>query len=77
MLSEKNDREEFLLEKISGNTAALYRGKKRLEVPAELVACCEEGCVLILRNGVYVKDEEATAMRRRDIFRLQESLFDR
>ena len=66
----------MILEKIEGGNAVIYSGDERLVVPAECVACREPGCVLTLDCGVYTKDEEATARRRRDIFRLQESLFD-
>lgn len=66
----------LILEKIEGDKAVIYRDDERLTVPAAYVKCCEPGSVLICENGVYSADEAATKKRRRDIFRLQESLFD-
>lgn len=66
----------LILEKIEGDRAVIYRDDERVTVPAACVNCREPGSVLICENGVYSVDEAATVKRRRDIFRLQESLFD-
>lgn len=66
----------LILEEIHGDEAVIYRDEEKITVPLESVKCREPGSVLLFREGVYIKDEQATEQRRRDIINLQNSLWE-
>ena len=66
----------LILEEILGDKAVIYRDDEKITVPIENVKCREPGSVLHVRDGVYIKDEQATEQRRRDIINLQNSLWE-
>lgn len=66
----------LILEEICGEGAVIYRDDEKITVPLENVKCREPGSVLLFREGVYIKDEQATEQRRRDIISLQNSLWE-
>lgn len=66
----------LILEEILEGRAVIYRDEEKLTVPLEIVHCREPGSVLMLWEGVYIKDENATERRRQEILDLQNSLWE-
>ena len=66
----------LILERFEDRFAIIENGDKRLEVDISSVAPeVKEGDVLIMINGRYVADQEATIRRRKEIIKLQNGLW--
>lgn len=66
----------IILEKLLPDKAIIWDGnEKKIISPTELDGCIE-GDVIILRNGKYITDTEATAQRKSEILNLQNSLWE-
>lgn len=66
----------LILERFEDRFAIIENGDKRLEVDISSVAPeVKEGDVLIMVNGRYVADKEATIRRRKEIRKLQNGLW--
>ena len=66
----------LILERFEDRFAIIENGDKRLEVDISSVAPeVKEGDVLIMINGRYVADKEATIGRRKEIIKLQNGLW--
>lgn len=66
----------LILERFEDRFAIIENGDKRLEVDISSVAPeVKEGDVLIMINGRYVVDKEATIIRRKEIIKLQNGLW--
>lgn len=66
----------LILERFEDRFAIIENGDKRLEVDISCVAPeVKEGDVLIMINGRYVADKEATIRRRKEIIKLQNGLW--
>lgn len=66
----------LILEKVQGDMAVISGDSGEFTVSADMVKGCREGDVIILSNDVYITDETATEMRRKEILSLQNSLWD-
>ncbi|MBD5146473.1 MAG: DUF3006 domain-containing protein [Ruminococcus sp.] len=67
----------LIIDRIDGNTAVIEDGDNRFEVSrSELAPDVKEGDAVLLENGVYRKDTDATEKRRQEILRLQDSLWE-
>lgn len=67
----------LIIDRISGGIAVIEDGESRFEVPAEeLAKNVKEGDVIVLKDGLYVKDEAATNERRKKIIEMQNSLWE-
>lgn len=66
----------LILEKVQGDIAVISGDSGEFSVPSDMVKGCSEGDVIILSNDVYITDEAATEMRRKEILSLQNSLWD-
>ena len=64
----------LILERFEDRFAIIENGDKRLEVDISSVEV-KEGDVLIMINGRYVADKEATIRRRKEIIKLQNGLW--
>ncbi|MCM1524197.1 MAG: DUF3006 domain-containing protein [Ruminococcus sp.] len=65
----------IILERILPDKAVIYEQGAEKDIPLGCLGQAAEGDVLILKNGVYVKDAEATEKRRKEILALQNSLW--
>lgn len=66
----------LILERFEDRFAIIENGDKRLEVDISSVDPeVKEGDVLIMINGRYVADKEATIRRRKEIIKLQNGLW--
>ena len=63
----------LILERFEDRFAIKENGDKRLEV--DISSEVKEGDVLIMINGRYVADKEATIRRRKEIIKLQNGLW--
>lgn len=66
----------LILERVQGDMAVISGDSGEFTVSADMVKGCREGDVIILSNDVYITDEIATQMRRKEILSLQNSLWD-
>lgn len=67
----------LIIDRIDGNTAVIEDGDNRFEVSrSELAPDVREGDAVMLENGVYRKDTDATEQRRQEILKLQDSLWE-
>ncbi|MDE5993835.1 MAG: DUF3006 domain-containing protein [Oscillospiraceae bacterium] len=67
----------LIIDRIAGNTAVIEDGDNRFEVSrSELAPDVREGDAVLLENGVYQKDTDATEQRRQEIIKLQDSLWE-
>lgn len=67
----------LIIDRIDGNTAVIEDGDNRFEVSrSELAPDVKEGDAVLLENGVYRKDTDATEKRRQEIIKLQDSLWE-
>lgn len=66
----------LILEKLRGDMAVISGDSGEFSVSADIVKGCREGDVIILSGDVYITDETATEMRRKEILSLQNSLWD-
>lgn len=67
----------LIIDRIDGNTAVIEDGDTRFEVSRlELAPDVKEGDAVLLENGVYRKDTDATEKRRQEILKLQDSLWE-
>lgn len=66
----------LILEKLTPRYALIYDDDTALKVSPELVSGCREGDVLMRTGDMFIKDQEATAERRRNIQALQDSLWE-
>ncbi|MCI9410223.1 MAG: DUF3006 domain-containing protein [Oscillospiraceae bacterium] len=67
----------LIVDRISDGTAVIEDGERRFEVPEETLAKdVKEGDSVFLDNGVYRKDIETTEKRRKEILKLQNSLWE-
>lgn len=66
----------LILERFEDRFAIIENEDKRLEVDISSVAPeVKEGDVLIMINGRYVADKEATIRRKKEIIKLQNGLW--
>ena len=67
----------LIIDHIEEKIAVIEDGDSRFEVPAEMLGGnVKEGDVVTLENGLYIKDENATAARRDEIIKLQNDLWE-
>ena len=67
----------IILDRFEGDFAVIYEDDALKNIPKELVDInAKEGTVLIKKENKYYLDEKNTAVRRKKIAELQESLFD-
>lgn len=67
----------LIVDRISEGTAVIENGDERLEVPAERLAeNIREGDVVVLRDDIYIKDENGTDERRKKIIEMQNDLWE-
>lgn len=66
----------LILERVKGDIAVISEGSSEFSVPSDMVKGCREGDVIILSGEVYITDDIATEMRRKEILSLQNSLWD-
>ena len=66
----------LILERLRDDMAVISGDSGEFSVPSDMVKGCREGDVIILSGNVYVTDDIATQMRRKDILSLQNSLWD-
>ena len=67
----------LIIDRIEDGIAVIEDDDARFEVPAEMLGeNVREGDVVIPENGLYIKDENATAKRRDEIIKLQNDLWE-
>lgn len=67
----------LIVDRISDGIAVIEDGEKRFEVPREnLAGDVKEGDVVVLQNGIYVKDGNGTEERRKKIIQMQNDLWE-
>lgn len=67
----------LIIDRISEGTAVIEDGENYFEVPAEMLAeNIIEGDVVVLRDDIYVKDENGTDERRKRIIEMQNELWE-
>lgn len=67
----------LIIDRISDGIAVIEDEEKRFEVPREnLAGDVKEGDAVVLRNGIYVKDENGTEERRKKIIQMQNNLWE-
>lgn len=67
----------LLVDRIENGIAVIEDGGTRFEVSrSELAPGVREGDAVLLENGVYRKDTDATEKRRQEILKLQDSLWE-
>ena len=67
----------IILDRFEGDFAVIYEDDALKNIPKELVDInAKEGTVLIKKEDKYYLDEKNTAVRRKKIAELQESLFE-
>lgn len=66
----------LILERLRDDMAVISGDSGEFSVSPDMVKGCREGDVIILSGNVYVTDDIATQMRRKDILSLQNSLWD-
>ena len=67
----------IILDRFEGDFAVIYEDDDLKNIPKELVDInAKEGTVLIKKENKYYLDEKNTAVRRKKIAELQESLFE-
>ena len=66
----------LILERLRGDMAVISEGDKEYTVPRSKVTGCHEGDVIILSDGKYSADKNATEKRRQKILALQNSLWE-
>lgn len=67
----------LIIDRIEDGIAVIEDENTRFEIPAEMLGeNVREGDVVIPKNGLYIKDENATAKRRDEIIKLQNDLWE-
>lgn len=66
----------IILERIFPDRVVINEDGKDRDIPLDIVNGLREGDVIVLVNGVYVKDINATEKRRSEIAALQNSLWE-
>ena len=67
----------IILDRFEGDFAVIYEDDALKNIPKELVDInAKEGTVLIKKENKYYLDEKNTAVRRKKIAELQDSLFE-
>ena len=67
----------LIIDRIEDGIAVIEDDDTRFEVPAEMLGeGVKEGDVVVSENGLYIKDENATAGRRDEIIKLQNDLWE-
>ena len=67
----------LIIDRIEDGIAVIEDDDTRFEVPAEMLGeGVKEGDVVVSENGLYIKDENATAGRRDEIITLQNDLWE-
>ena len=67
----------IILDRFEGDFAVIYEDDALKNIPKELVDInAKEGTVLIKKEDKYYLDEKNTAVRRKKIAELQDSLFE-
>lgn len=67
----------LIVDRISEGIAVIEDNDIHFDVPAAMLAPdVKEGDVVTAENGVYVKDQSATAERRSEIIKLQNDLWE-
>ena len=67
----------LIIDRISEGIAVIEDGESRFEVSAEMLSeDVKEGDAVVLCGDKYVRDENATAERRKKIIELQNDLWD-
>ena len=67
----------LIIDRIEDGIAVIEDDDTRFEVPAEMLGeGVKEGDVVVSENGLYIKDENATAGRRDEIIKLQNGLWE-
>ena len=68
---------KVIIDRFEGDFAVIYEDDALKNIPKELVDInAKEGTVLIKKENKYYLDEKNTAVRRKKIAELQESLFE-
>lgn len=67
----------LIIDRITENIAVVEDGDKLFEVPRKMLANdVKEGDVVVLKDGLYIKDEESANERRKKIIELQNNLWE-
>lgn len=66
----------IILERLLPDSAVIWEDGGEISVPLSSVRGSAEGDVLIRQDGIFVTDNAATEKRRKDIIKLQDSLWD-
>ncbi|MCM1022623.1 MAG: DUF3006 domain-containing protein [Prevotella sp.] len=67
----------LIIDRIEDGIAVVETEDGRMEVPrSELAPDIKEGDVVELADGIYVKNQDETDMRRKKIIELQNSLWE-
>ena len=67
----------LIIERIEEKIAVIEDGNTYIRIPAEMLGeNVKEGDVVISQNGLYIKDENASAARRDEIIKLQNDLWE-
>ena len=67
----------LIIDRIEDGIAVIEDENTHIEIPAEMLGeNVREGDVVTLENGLYIKDETATAARRDEIIKLQNDLWE-
>lgn len=67
----------LITDRITEEIAVIEDGDRRFEVPRKTLANdVKEGDVVVLRDGLYIKDEASTNERRKKIIELQNNLWE-
>ena len=66
----------IILEKLLPDKAIIFDGNEKKIICVLEIDGCVEGDVIILENGKYITDTEATAQRKSEILCLQNSLWE-
>lgn len=67
----------LIVDRISEGIAVIEDGENYFEVPAEKLAeNIREGDAVVLRDDIYVKDENGTDERRKKIIEMQNNLWE-
>ncbi|MDE7288111.1 MAG: DUF3006 domain-containing protein [Oscillospiraceae bacterium] len=67
----------LIVDRISEGVAVIEDGENRFEVPRQMLSeNIREGDVVVLRDDIYVKDENGTDERRKKIIEMQNNLWE-
>lgn len=67
----------LIIDRISEGIAVIEDGENYFEIPRIMLSDnLKEGDAIVLRDGIYVKDENGTEERRKKIIEMQNNLWE-